>query len=82
MGTWQLQEAKARFSEVIRKAVAEGPQEITVHGQQAAVVLSREDYTRLTHKQISFVEFMRTSPLAGVELELDRDRSMIREVEL
>ncbi|MEO5332039.1 MAG: type II toxin-antitoxin system Phd/YefM family antitoxin [Magnetococcus sp. YQC-5] len=82
MDTWPLQEAKARFNEVIRKAVTDGPQEITMHGQQTAVVLSREDYSRLTNKKISFVEFMRTSPLSGMELDLDLDRSMNRDVVL
>ncbi|MBF0462592.1 MAG: type II toxin-antitoxin system Phd/YefM family antitoxin [Magnetococcales bacterium] len=82
MRTWPLQQAKAQFSEVIRKAAAEGPQEITVHGQQTAVVLSREDYTRLTHQRVSFVDFMRASPLLGEALDLERDRSPDREVVL
>ncbi|MBF0162551.1 MAG: type II toxin-antitoxin system Phd/YefM family antitoxin [Magnetococcales bacterium] len=82
MRTWPLQQAKAQFSEVIRQAAAEGPQEITVHGQQTAVVLSREDYIRLTHQRASFVEFMRASPLLGETLDLERDRSPEREVVL
>lgn len=82
MRTWPLQQAKAQFSKVIRKAATEGPQEITVHGQQTAVVLSREDYTRLTHQRVSFVDFMRASPLLGEELDLERNRSPDREVVL
>ncbi len=69
MGTWQLQEAKARLSEVIKKAAKEGPQSITVHGEPSAVVISRREYDRLKHPQGSFVEFMRRSPLYGVELD-------------
>lgn len=80
--TWQLQEAKARLSEVIRRAVREGPQEITVHGQQAAVVLGAAEYQRLTRTKPSFLEFMRASPLVGVELELEREDSLTREVAL
>lgn len=45
---WQLQEAKARFSEVIRRAVDEGPQHVSVRGEPAAVVLSEREYHRLT----------------------------------
>jgi prevent-host-death family protein len=46
-GAWQLQDAKARFSELVRRARAAGPQRVTVHGRDAVVVLSAEDYARL-----------------------------------
>lgn len=45
-GTWKLQDAKARFSEVVRKAQTEGPQRVTVHGKDAAVVVSAKDYAK------------------------------------
>ena len=45
--SWRLQEAKARLSEVVKAAVKEGPQEITVRGETAAVLLSERDYARL-----------------------------------
>ncbi|MFO0752677.1 MAG: type II toxin-antitoxin system Phd/YefM family antitoxin [Thermodesulfovibrionales bacterium] len=79
MSTWQLQEAKARLSEVIKKAAKEGPQRITVHGEPAAVIISSEEYERLTHPQGSFVGFMRQSPLYGVELDLKREQTLTRE---
>jgi antitoxin Phd len=82
MRKWQLQEAKARFSEVVKNAAKEGPQEVTVHGKEAAVVLSREEYDRLTRSKVSFVEFLRSSPLAGVELDLEREQTSTRETEL
>jgi antitoxin Phd len=82
MASWQLQDAKARFSELVRSAEDEGPQEITVHGRPAAVVLSKTDYDRIKKKKASFVEFMRTSPLVGVDLEIRRDRSPVRTVKL
>ena len=72
MGMWQLQEAKARLSEVIKKAAREGPQKITVHGELTAVVISSKEYERLKHPKGSFVEFMRCSPLYGLELDLRR----------
>lgn len=82
MRRWQLQEAKARLSEVVKSAQGEGPQEITVRGEAAAVVLSSKDYERLKGSKPSFLEFMARSPLAGVDLELERDRSPARAVEL
>ncbi len=47
LASWRLEEAKARFSEVVRLARAQGPQHVTVHGQEAVVVLSSEEYARL-----------------------------------
>jgi len=82
MGTWQLQEAKARLSEVIKRAAKEGPQSITVHGEPTAVVLSNEEYERLRHPRGSFVEFMRRSPLYGLDLDLRRTQSLTRETEV
>lgn len=80
--TWQLQEAKARLSQVVRSAQTEGPQEISVHGEPAAVVLSTKDFRRLTGLKLSFVDFIRRSPLAGAGLEVERDKSLARPVDL
>ena len=82
MRSWQLQEAKARFSEVVKSAHSDGPQEITLRGQPAAVLLSAEDYARLTCAKPGLVDFLRQSPLVGVELQIERDRSPVREIEL
>ncbi|MCZ8131729.1 MAG: type II toxin-antitoxin system Phd/YefM family antitoxin [Steroidobacteraceae bacterium] len=82
MARWQMQDAKARLSEVVKKAVSEGPQHITVHGEPAAVVLSQADYQRLKEQPRRFAEFIRHSPLRGVELDLERDRSPARSVRL
>jgi len=81
MKRWQLQEAKAHLSEVV-KSSAEGPQEITVHGKAAAVVLSKDDYDRLQAHKPSFLEFLRKSPLAGIAVRIERDRSRSRNVKL
>jgi len=70
MRTWQLQEAKARLSEVIKQASQEGPQTITMRGEPTAVVISKDEYERLKQPRGSFVEFMRKSPLYGVDLDL------------
>lgn len=82
MRAWQLKDAKARLSEVLKLAQRQGPQEITVHGRPAAVVLSREDYDDLVAEKPSFVDFMRASPLVGLELEFERDTSPPRDVAL
>lgn len=80
---WQVQDAKNRLSELMRKAREEGPQVITARGLEAAVVLSIEEYRRLSQPTESLYEFMQRSPLRGVELELERDRdSTMREVDL
>ena len=83
MRQWSLQDAKARLSEVVRLASEHEPQEITLRGEPAVVVLAREDYDRLTTPRESLVEFMRRSPLYGAEdIEFPRDQSLTREVEL
>ena len=82
MTEWQLQEAKARLSEVIKKAASEGPQRITVRGERAAVVVSEAEFARLSRPKPSFVELMRASPLVGVELDLTREQTPTRDPEL
>ncbi len=82
MQTWQLQEAKAQFSEVIRQASTRGPQAITVRGHDEAVVLSVGDYQKLLGDRPSFLAFIKRSPLYGIDLEIRRDRSGARHVAL
>lgn len=83
MHTWQIQEAKAHLSEVVRQTEQVGPQEITWHGRAVAVLLSNAEYQRLTGAGQSLVEFMQRSPLFDEEdIEFSRDSSSIREVEL
>ncbi len=79
---WQLQEAKNRFSEVVKKALTEGPQTVTRHGEEIVVVLSKAEYNRLKKSQGSLVDFFRQSPLVGVELDLERDQSLPRDIHL
>lgn len=82
---WQLQEAKARFSEVFRLARECGPQRVTKHGRTAVVVLPAEEYERLSRpkaRQGSLVQFFSDSPLAGSGIQLDRRRDFGRTVKL
>lgn len=82
MARWQLQEAKNRLSELVRKARDEGPQVITLHGRDAAVVVSASDYARRAKPRGSLVDFIRKSPLAGAALEVGRSRDTGRPVRL
>jgi len=82
MRQWQLQEAKAKFSEVVKLANREGPQEITMRGQPTAILISKEDFQRIKGKKPSLVTLMRSSPLKGIDLDLERDKSPVRNIKL
>jgi prevent-host-death family protein len=78
-----MQKAKARLSEVVKRAEMDGPQDITVHGRSVAVMISRAEFDRLAGTGVSLVDFMRRSPLYGQETPvLIRDASPTREVDL
>ncbi len=79
MRTWQLQEAKNKFSEVVTEAVSKGPQLITRRGTKAVIVVSYEEFQRLLAAQQNLTEFFRQSPLVGVDLDLSRDKSPVRD---
>ncbi len=76
---WQLQEAKNKFSEVIEEAVRHGPQVITKHGVETAIVLSYAEYRKMLLGRKKLSEFFRQSPLVRVELDLRRDTSPPRD---
>jgi antitoxin Phd len=83
--SWQLQTAKARFSEVFRLARIEGPQRITRQGKEGVVMISDEQYDQLagkSHQPKNLVQFFRESPLVGVELDLERAKDAGRDLEL
>ena len=75
---WQLQEAKQKFSELVRRAITSGPQVVTRHGRAAVVVVSAEDYSRL-RGGAGFKEFLRTAPDVS-RLGIRRDRRPGRRV--
>ena len=77
---WQLQEAKQKFSELVRRALTSGPQVVTRHGRAAVVVVSAEDYRRL-RGGAGFKEFLRTAPDLS-RLGIRRDRRPGRRVTL
>lgn len=81
---WKLQDAKACFSQVVREARQHGPQRITVHGKDAAVVLSADEYARLapSSKQPSLHELLSKSPLRDLDFERESFRLPVRDAEL
>jgi prevent-host-death family protein len=71
---WQLQEAKARLSEVIDESIRNGPQTVTRHGRLVALVVGADDFRRLSRTGRDFKAFLRAAPLDGVDLARNRDR--------
>jgi prevent-host-death family protein len=80
---WQLQDAKNRFSALVKAAEKEGPQVITVHGREKAVLLSAEVYQRLImQRKGSLLEFFQHSPWAKTDIDISRSRDTGRDAEL
>src|SRR5208283_875776 len=82
---WQVQTAKARFSEVFRRARTEGPQLITRQGKESVVMISDVQYDQLvgrSHQPRNLAQFFRESPLVGIELDLARQKDEGSEIEL
>jgi prevent-host-death family protein len=78
---WQLQEAKQRFSEVVRSAKADGPQFVTRHGDEVAVVLDIREYRRLMGNAPDFKTFLRSAPCVDLP-EIDRSEDLARPVSM
>ena len=81
---WPLQDAKARLSELVRRAHTEGPQHVTVHGREEVVVVSAEEYRRLKGEPTgrALIEAFRNSPYPEIDLEPERFPMPVRDVEL
>jgi prevent-host-death family protein len=83
-GTWRLQDAKARFSELVRRARGEGPQHVTVHGREQVVIISAEEFRRLKGEQTgaALIDAMRESPCQDIDIAPGRSRLPVRDVAL
>jgi prevent-host-death family protein len=83
-GVWRLQDAKARFSELVRRAQSSGPQLVTLHGREAVVVLAAAEFRRLTRSATgqALVDALAASPMPEVDLAPARGPLPVREVEL
>jgi prevent-host-death family protein len=80
--TWQLQDAKSKFSQLVENAMLSEPQFVTKHGNNAVVVLSFEDYKKITKPKMDLVTFLRNSPLTEIELDISRNGELPKDVEL
>ncbi|GAB4568875.1 MAG: hypothetical protein Fur0017_12820 [Anaerolineales bacterium] len=75
---WQIQDAKNKLSEVITCALQQGPQLITKYGEKAVVVIAYSEYEKLRKTQGKLSDFFSASPLAGINIDLSRDKSLPR----
>jgi prevent-host-death family protein len=80
--TWTVAEAKAKFSEVIDRAQAQGPQTITRNGRHAVVVVAAQEWERKTRRSGNLAEFFAVSPLRGSKLRIKRSKSSLRKTDL
>ncbi|GBU25131.1 hypothetical protein R83H12_01770 [Fibrobacteria bacterium R8-3-H12] len=82
MQKWQLQEAKAKFSELVKQTKS-APQTITVRGEPVAVIVSIQKYQNLVKPKQNLHEFLSSSPLASTELHISRNSSTtLRDIDL
>jgi prevent-host-death family protein len=83
-GHWLLQDAKARFSELVRRVRSEGPQHVTVHGRDEVVVVSAEEFRRLKGDRTgeALIAAMQASPYRDIDIEPRRDPMIVRGVDV
>jgi prevent-host-death family protein len=79
---WQLQEAKNKFSNLVDKARHDGPQVVTKHGKESVVIIAIEDYQKFNKPTSDLISFFKKSPLSDINLDLTRDKSSSRNIEL
>lgn len=84
LGHWRLQDAKARFSELVRRVRSDGPQHVTVHGRDEVVVISGEEFRRLKGDLTgtALIAAMQASPHREINIEPERWPMPVREVDL
>lgn len=83
-GRWLLQDAKARFSELVRRVKSDGPQHVTVHGREEVVVISAEEFRRLKGSQSgqALIDVLAASPHREIDIEPKRSPAPVRDVKL
>lgn len=80
--SWQIQEAKSKFSKLIEIVQEEGMQKITKNGKEVAVLLSQKEFEELKQNKESFLDFFREAPCSELDLDIQRSTSPSREIEL
>jgi prevent-host-death family protein len=81
-GPWQIQEAKAKFSELIDDVLKHGMQKITKYGEEIVVILSKEEFHKLSKPKESLIDFFKKSPCQDIGLDLSRDKELVRDIDL
>ena len=83
-GSWRLQDAKAKFSELVRRAKTDGPQHVTLHGREEVVVIAADQFHRLAGDRSgqALIDAMHASPHRGASLEVSRTRLPVRDIAL
>jgi len=84
LGRWRLQDAKARFSELVRMAHSNGPQHVTLHGRDAVVVVDADEFNRLKGARTGelLIAALQASPHRQSEIEPSRSAMSVRSVKL
>jgi prevent-host-death family protein len=83
-GSWLLQDAKARFSELVRRVRSEGPQHVTVHGRDEVVVVAADEFRRLKGEQTgeALIAALQASPYRDIDIAPERHAMPVRDVDL
>jgi len=79
---WQLQEAKARFSELVDSVLEDGYLTITRNGRPVVVVISQDEFEQYQKPKDTIIDFFKRSPLPEIDLDLRRDKDTGREIDL
>ncbi len=79
--SWKLQDAKAKFSEVVNNAISIGPQHVTRRGQEVAVILSAKEYREITSNKPNFKDFLLNCPKIDDDFAFERQKDYSRDVE-
>lgn len=80
--TWQIQEAKAHFSKLINSLETNGLQKITKQGEEVAIVMSKKEYEKLVRPKTTLIEFFANSPLSEIDLDIERSKDEMRDIDL
>ena len=80
--SWQLQNAKNKFSNLVDKAQHNGPQIVTKHGKDVVVVLSIDEYKKLIRPKTNLFKFFQNAPLSKINLDIKRNKDLPRDIEL
>ena len=79
---WQIQEAKAKFSQLVEDANIKGFQTITKQGKPVAVILSKKEFDKITKSKTSLLSFFKAAPCQEIEINISRSKDLPRELDL